>query len=196
MTAGDHLLGVDLGRRAGTPPPKPPVSAATRALVRAQLDAEHAAAATDRAGIAATSPVIDQAAEEAVAGIAALTAAGCRRVRDAVPAGDFFDSRCWAVIEAAADLDATDWTVDELLERGSIDRRVDHIAAVTGLDRHWVARLADRAPVLHDTSGSWSARVRAAADHRRHAMDLVGQLEGLGLALVVRIPPHPHGAAA
>lgn len=132
--------------------------------------------------------VVDQVAEAAVAGVAMISADGCRAVMDLVDLGDFHDRRFAEVVRAAANLDGVRWSTDELLERGSIDRRVDAVATRTGLPRAWLARIVDHTPVLHDRAGVWCERVRVAASARRRVLQLCGEIERYGLKLIVEIP--------
>jgi hypothetical protein len=120
---------------------------------------------------------IGQTAELVLAGVAIISAEGATWARERVDAADFYDARCWRLVDFGAR--ARDVYGD---------KRIRYLAGVTNTEPAWLRQLEDRAPVMFDTSGSFAAEVRAAAAHRHRAAALAAELEEMTGAQVIVTP--------
>lgn len=116
-----------------------------------------------------TERIHDHEAEQTMAAIAAISIHGATLAASRLTALDFFDPRCWAVVDAGLHIDA---------QLGLEDR----IAAAAKVANVWPTTLEEwvcAAPLQWDSTGTIAARVKAAADARRRAIELVDELRRL-----------------
>ena len=109
-------------------------------------------------------------AEQVVAGCALASRHGAALAARRLTASQFHDPRARGLFTAAVVCDLVDQ-----------DDRVHDCALDAGIDPRWAEDAVRGRPVQWDTSGSYAARVSAAATARRKAEQLLADLDELGL---------------
>lgn len=115
-----------------------------------------------------TAVLHDLAAEQTVAACAASSLHGAQLAAGRLGPADFYDPRCAAVTAAGVDVP------------NGPDRE-HQIAAAAGVDPQLIADWCAHAPVMWDTTGAVASRVARKAADRRRVLQLLAELEDLGV---------------
>lgn len=100
---------------------------------------------------------VSTAAEEVIAGVAAISYTGALAATDRLRPEHFYDPRCARVLEVGARTPDT----------ASFEDRIDLVATEAGVWPAWLRSIVARCPVQWDVSGRWADRVLAEHDRRQ-----------------------------
>lgn len=127
--------------------------------------------------------LIDPHAERVIAGCAIASNEGATLATDRITPADFHDPLLWQLVATAATT-PTKPATDNPIELPD-EARTRHVATATGRPYRDLWTIVTARPCWADRSGYWAGRVLDAADRRRRAARLIGDLEDLGLNVYI-----------